>query len=263
MSRNEQKQIGCPTVLVTGGARRLGASIVRHFSKAGFHVLIHCNRSTEAAHALASSLPSADVVSADLSKLETIDRFVADLAVRVPGWNVLVNSAAIFEPDLADDLDPDIFWRSNAINAASPSLLSQAFLRHTTTGSQRCVINLIDQKIANTNPDFFSYTMSKHALFAATRMMAMHFACSFDRIYGLCPGAMLPSHDQHDAEHERSGRMNLLQRLTSPDELAQAAVFLAKGYVASGATLFVDSGQHLLTQDRDVLYLAREGGGGR
>ncbi|WP_239807177.1 SDR family oxidoreductase [Croceicoccus hydrothermalis] len=263
MSLSEQKQNDRRTVLITGGAKRLGATIARHFSEAGFHVLIHCHRSTEAAHALARSLPSAEVVSADLSKLDTIDRFVADLAIRVPNWTVLVNSAAIFEPDLADDLDPDIFRRSNAINAASPSLLSQAFLRHTRKGSQRRVINLIDQKIANTNPDFFSYTMSKHALFAATRMMAMHFARSSDRIYGLCPGAMLPSHDQHDAEHEQSGRMNLLRRLTSPDELAQAAVFLAKGHVASGATLFLDSGQHLLAQERDVLYLAREGGGGR
>jgi NAD(P)-dependent dehydrogenase (short-subunit alcohol dehydrogenase family) len=80
---------------------------------------------------------------------------------------------------------------------------------------------------------------------------------SADRVYGLAPGAMLPSHDQAPDEHETSGRMNLLHRLTDPAELAEAALFLSEGWLASGETLFVDSGQHLLSQPRDVLYLAR------
>ena len=78
-----------------------------------------------------------------------------------------------------------------------------------------------------------------------------------DRVYGLAPGAMLPSFDQVDAEHEVSGRMNLLRRLTQPQELADAALFLSEGWLTSGETIFVDSGQHLLSQPRDVLYLAR------
>jgi enoyl-[acyl-carrier-protein] reductase (NADH) len=69
---------------------------------------------------------------------------------------------------------------------------------------------------------------------------------------------MLPSWDQHSEEHELSGRMNLLQRLTDPEELADAALFMASGWLASGETIFVDSGQHLLAQPRDVLYLARQ-----
>jgi len=89
-------------------------------------------------------------------------------------------------------------------------------------------------------------------------MLAMAQARAEDRVYGLAPGAMLPSHDQRDEEHELSGRMNLLQRLTDPQELADAALFLADGWLASGETLYIDSGQHLLAQPRDVLYLARE-----
>jgi hypothetical protein len=100
--------------------------------------------------------------------------------------------------------------------------------------------------------------MAKHALAASVRMMAMAARDPLDRIYGLAPGAMLPSFDQRPEEHEVSGRMNLLQRLTAPSELAEATLFLSEGWLASGETLFIDSGQHLLAQPRDVLYLARE-----
>ncbi len=78
------------------------------------------------------------------------------------------------------------------------------------------------------------------------------------RVYGLAPGAILASHDQTEAETERSHRLNLLGRKTGPEELADAALFLSEGWLASGETIFVDSGQHLVLQDRDVLFLARE-----
>ena len=90
---------------------------------------------------------------------------------------------------------------------------------------------------------------------AATPDMAQERA--EDRVYGLAPGAMMASFDQAPEEHEISGRMNLLHRLTDPQELADAALWLADGWLASGETLFIDSGQHLLAQPRDVLYLAR------
>ena len=78
-----------------------------------------------------------------------------------------------------------------------------------------------------------------------------------DRIYGLAPGASLPSFDQADEEHEVSGRLNLLQRLTDTGELAEAALLLAQGWLASGETLLVDSGLHLVPTPRDVLFMAR------
>ncbi len=100
--------------------------------------------------------------------------------------------------------------------------------------------------------------MSKHALGATIPMMAMASQRPDDRIYGLAPGASLPSFDQRDEEHEVSGRLNLLGRLTDTQEIADAALFLSQGWMASGETLFVDSGLHLLAQPRDVLFLARE-----
>jgi NAD(P)-dependent dehydrogenase (short-subunit alcohol dehydrogenase family) len=131
------------------------------------------------------------------------------------------------------------------------------FLARARSAEGRRVICVTDQKIANPNPDFFSYTMSKHALAATIPMLAMAAADPRDRIYGLAPGAILASHDQQEEETERSHRMNLLGRKTDAEEIAQAALFLSQGWLASGETLFIDSGQHLLSQPRDVLFLAR------
>ncbi|MFA7601376.1 MAG: SDR family oxidoreductase [Novosphingobium sp.] len=247
-----------PAVLVTGGARRIGATIAAAFGRAGWHVVIHYGRSRAAAEAIAATLPSAECVSCDLGDIEDSAAMVEALAARLDDWRVLVNSAAVFHADTARRLDPAIFAEAATVNAATPARMAQAFLARARARGGRRVIALTDQKLVNTNPDFFSYTMAKHAFAATVRMMAMAQDDPADRVYGLAPGATLPSFDQLPEEHLTSGRMNLLERLADPQELADAALFLAEGWLASGETLFVDSGQHLLRQPRDVLYLARE-----
>jgi NAD(P)-dependent dehydrogenase (short-subunit alcohol dehydrogenase family) len=245
-----------PAVLVTGGARRVGAAISRRFGEAGWHVVIHCNESRADAEALAATLPSAEVVQCDLIDSEAGIAMIEDLAARLDDFRVLVNSASIFVPDEATGLDPETSRLSMRINAVSPVRMSQAYLKHARAPGGRRVIDITDQKLANPNPDFFSYTMSKHALAATVPMLAMT-APPEDRIYALAPGAILPSHDQNAQEAEISHRMNPLGRRTTSMEVADAALFLAEGLLTSGQTLFVDSGQHLLSQPRDVMYLAR------
>ncbi|QYU66757.1 SDR family oxidoreductase [Leptolyngbya sp. 15MV] len=120
------------------------------------------------------------------------------------------------------------------------------------------MIQFTDQKLANPNPDFFSYTLSKHAAAGAVPLLAMGAAWPEDRVYALAPGAILASHDQSEEETEVSHRLNLLERKTGPEEIAAACLWLAQGHLASGETLHIDSGQHLLDQPRDVIYLARE-----
>ena len=135
--------------------------------------------------------------------------------------------------------------------------MAQAFLAQSQAKGGKRVIQFLDQKLLNPNPDFFSYTMAKQAFAASVTMLAMAQDNPANRVYGLAPGAMMPSFDQREDEHEASGRMNLLERLTDPQELADAALFLADGWAASGQTLYIDSGQHLLAQPRDVLFMAR------
>lgn len=247
-----------PSVLVTGGARRIGATIARSFGHARWHVVIHHKDSHDEAEALAAELPSAEIVQCDLSDIEASAAMAEALAARLDDWRVLVNCAAVFHEDTARRLDPAVFDEAVTVNAATPARMAQVFLARAKAKAGRRVIDVTDMKIANPNPDFFSYTMAKHAFDATVRMMAMAQDDPADRIYGLAPGAMLPSFDQLPEEHLKSGRMNLLERLTDPQELADAALFLAGGWLASGETLFVDSGQHLLSQPRDVLFLARE-----
>ncbi|MFA7585654.1 MAG: SDR family oxidoreductase [Novosphingobium sp.] len=246
-----------PAVLITGAARRIGAVLAQSFAASGWHVVIHYGGSRDAAQALADALPSAEAVHCDLADGDAAVAMVESLAMRLPDWRVLVNSAAVFRFDDASHLAPAILAEAMAVNAQTPTRMAQTFLRSARTSGGRRVINLTDQKLANPNPDFFSYTMAKHAFAAAIRMLAMAQDDPADRIYGIAPGAMMASWDQQPEEHELSGRMNLLHRLTDPSELADAALFLSQGWLASGETLFVDSGQHLLAQPRDVLYLAR------
>ncbi len=246
-----------PAVLITGAARRIGAVLARAFGQAGWHVVIHVGHSPVAAQALASELPSAEVVQCDLLDGDAALAMIDDLAARLGDWRMLVNCAAVFNLDTADAIDHTVFAEAMTVNAETPTRMAQAFLAKAQAKGGRRVIQFLDQKLLNPNPDFFSYTMAKHAFAAGVTMLAMAQERSEDRIYGLAPGAMMPSFDQAEQEHEASGRMNLLQRLTDPAELADAALFLSEGWLASGETLFVDSGQHLLSQPRDVLFLAR------
>lgn len=245
-------------MLVTGGAKRIGAAIARAFGAAGWHVVIHYGKSVQQAEALAAELPSAEIVSSKLDDWDEGAAMIAALAERLGDWRVLVNCAGVFDLDTAQSLDPATFERAMQVNAGTPARLAQAFLEQARASGGRRVIHVTDQKLHNPNPDFFSYTMSKHALAATIAMLSMARRRTEDRIYGIAPGAILASHDQTEAETEVSHRMNLLARRTTPQDIAEAALFLSGGWLASGETLFVDSGQHLLPQNRDVLFLARQ-----
>ena len=253
-----------PAVVVTGGAKRIGAVIARAFAHSGWRVIVHYGHSAAEAEALAASLPDANAIHCDLMDSNAVSAFGGMLAARLPDWRVLVNCASVFEPDSAAELDMDVFRRALRVNAAGPARLAQTFLARAQSDGGKRVINLTDQKIANPNPDFFSYTMSKHALAATIPMLAQlreqgGAAGPDDRVYGLAPGAILPSHDQSEEEANQSHRLNLLGRRTGADEVAEACLWLAQGWLESGETLFLDSGQHLLAQPRDVIYLARDG----
>jgi len=246
-----------PAVLVTGGAQRIGAQICRRFADAGWHVIVHYHSSPDEAQALATALPSAETVQCDLADVGAAVAMVEAIAARLTDWRCLVANASTFEADSADRLDPAIAARAFSINATTPMRMAQAYLASARSKCGRRVIQLTDQKLANPNPDFFSYSLSKWAVDGGALMLSMTNAPQ-DRVYRLAPGAILASHDQSNDEAEVSHRLNLLKRRTDASEVADAAVFLAEGPLVSGSALFVDSGQHLLDQDRDVIYLARE-----
>lgn len=245
------------SVLVTGGAQRVGATLSSRFARAGWNVVIHYNRSLEPARALQARLCSAgdkaQVIEADLSVPTEVERLISRTLEIAPDLKVLINCAALFEADTAGSPDPSRWALLQSVNACAPARLA-AELHARVDGA--VVINILDQKLANPNPDYFSYTISKAALAEATRLQAMAFAPR-TRIVGLAPGLLLPSGDQTQAEYNRSASMNLLHRPTTPDDLAEAALLAASGAVRTGEVIYVDGGQHLVPQARDVMFLVR------
>lgn len=241
-------------VLVTGGAKRLGAAIVRALAAAGHEPVIHYGRSRQEAEALASET-GGTAVQGDLADAGAAR---ALFAAACAGGAVegLVNSASLFAFDRPEEIDVALATRLHAVNAVAPALLTAAL---ATQGGEGAVVNLLDQKLANPNPDFFSYTLSKAALEAATVLMAQAFAPRV-RVNAVSPGLTLPSGDQSDAEFARTARRNLLERPVGADAVAQAVVYLLEARSVTGQNLYVDCGQRFVKSDRDVMFDGRADG---
>jgi NAD(P)-dependent dehydrogenase (short-subunit alcohol dehydrogenase family) len=251
-----------PVVLVTGAARRLGRAMALDLARHGFDVAVHYRGSAAEAQATVTELRAlgarAEPFQADLSDEAACRALVPAVVAHFRRLDAVVNSASVFEDDDAASFSHaamDRHWRANTAPAV---ILAQALHTHlqgcTETG---CVVNILDQKLWNPNPDHFSYTLSKAALQAATVMLAQALAPQL-RVCGVAPGVTMPSGPMTDAEFAAAHRMTPLQRSSTPDDIARAVRFLIESPAITGTTLLVDGGQHLAAQPRDVLYLAQK-----
>ena len=251
-----------PVVLVTGAARRLGRAMALDLAAHGFDVAVHYRGSAADAQATVDELQAlgaqAHAVQADLSDETACRALVPAVAAHFKRLDAIVNSASTFEYD-----DPASFtvaamerhWRANTAPAI---LLAQALHAHLDGCSETgCVVNLIDQKLWNPNPDYFSYTLSKAALQSATVMLAQALAPRV-RVCGVAPGVTLVSGPMNADEFAAAHKMTPLERSSTPEDIARAVRFLIESPAITGTTLLVDGGQHLAAQPRDVLYLARK-----
>jgi NAD(P)-dependent dehydrogenase (short-subunit alcohol dehydrogenase family) len=242
-------------VLVTGGAKRLGAAIARACADAGWRVVVHHGRSGEEAAALAGEIGGV-TVGGDLAQVgDLFDRAVYAAGCPISG---LVNSASRFEEDRPEAVDASLAAELYAINCVAPALLASALARQPAL-DHGAVVNLLDQKLANPNPDFFSYSLTKYALAGATEMMAMAFAPRV-RVNAVAPGLTLPSGNQSESAFDRVSRENLLRRPVGAEQVAAAVVYLLDAPSVTGQTLYVDSGQRFLKRDGDVMFEGRERG---
>jgi NAD(P)-dependent dehydrogenase (short-subunit alcohol dehydrogenase family) len=166
----------------------------------------------------------------------------------------IVNSAALFAFDDPTHFSPALLATHMQINVAAPLLLAQALHAATPEGSEAVVINLLDQKLGNLNPDFLSYTLSKAALQAATTMLAQALAPRV-RVVGISPGITLVSGDQEPAGFAQAHRATPLGRSSTPQDIVDAVCYLARARAITGTTLVVDGGQHLIPLARDVMFL--------
>ena len=246
------------TVLVTGSARRLGAVIARHLAASGWRVAIHHLHSAEDADALSAELPGSIVLSGDLADPATP---MALLAAARAGFGAplmaVVNSASLFDYDTPPAITAASLDRHHAVNLSAPVLLASALAAQDDL-AEGAVVNILDQKLANPNPDFFSYSCAKFALGGATTMLAQALAPRI-RVNAVSPGLSLPSADQTEAEFAAAASRNLLRRPVDPQDIARAVAFLLEARGVQGQTLFVDCGQRFLPRDRDVMFEDRIG----
>ncbi len=247
-----------PVALVTGGARRLGRAIALALAADGWDIGVHYGSSRDDALATVRDIEAlgrrAVALRADLAREREAKALLPKCAQALGAVTCVVNNASIFQHDAATDVSSASLLAHMTVNCAAPLLLAQALHAGLPKGRRGVVINLLDQKLWNPNPDFLSYTLSKSALKEATTLLAQALAPRV-RVVGVAPGITLPSHLQGDKAFARTHAMAPLGRSSTPDDIARAVVYLARADAVTGSTLLVDGGQHLVPLARDFSFL--------
>ena len=250
-----------PLALVTGSARRIGRAIAEELAAHGWDVAVHHRQSPgeagETVAALRALGARAEAFAADLSDEAACTALVPAIAARLGALSAVVNNASLFEEDRAESFGFAAMERHWRANTGAPILLARALHAQMPAGALGCVVNLLDQKLWNPNPDYLSYTLSKAALKEATVLLAQALAPRV-RVAGVAPGVTLLSGPMSAAEFERAHKLTPLERSSTPEDVARAVRFVLESPAITGSTVLVDGGQHLLGQPRDVMYLAKE-----
>jgi NAD(P)-dependent dehydrogenase (short-subunit alcohol dehydrogenase family) len=247
--------------LVTGGHRRLGAVIATALAREGFALAIHGSQDTRLDSALALALEEHatpwEGFVADFSDPESAEEMIGAVSLhfgRPP--DLLVNGAAIFGQDRLEDVSAADLMRHYAVNCAAPALLTKAFATVPAGGGDRCIVNIVDQRIDHPHGDQFAYTLSKMALAGLTRMTAASLAPRV-RVNAVAPGLTIATSDYDDAQMERLAGLMPLDSLPTAEQIAQAVLYLANATATTGQTLYVDGGAHMTSFDRDFMHMAR------
>jgi NAD(P)-dependent dehydrogenase (short-subunit alcohol dehydrogenase family) len=246
-----------PVALVTGAARRIGREIAMELAHHGWDLAVHHRSSAADAMATVAALRAAgaqaQAFAADLADEAQCSALLPAVMAAFGRVDAVVNNASLFEYDDVASFGYAAMERHWRANTGPAILLARAL--HRAGGG--CVVNLLDQKLWNPNPDHLSYTLSKAALEAATTLLAQALAPTV-RVCGVAPGVTLLSGEMSGAEFEKSHTMTPLRRSSTPPDVARSVRFLLESPAITGTTLLVDGGQHLQPQPRDVMFLARE-----
>jgi NAD(P)-dependent dehydrogenase (short-subunit alcohol dehydrogenase family) len=242
------------TVLVTGSAKRLGREIALALAAAGWKVAVHYRESAQDAQqtvADCQQLSGAAAFNADLADEAAVRALLPRVVQHFGQVDAVVNSAAIFEHDSASTFSYAAMEKHLRSNTGAAILLAQALHAHLQSrAAQGAVVNLLDQKLWNQNPDFLSYTLSKAALEAANTMLAMALAPAV-RVVGVAPGLTLTSPFLTPDKFEALHQLSPLGRSSTPQDVAGAVKFALENQSLTGTTLLVDGGQHLMRFERD------------
>jgi len=244
-------------VLVTGAARRLGRAIALEFARNGWDIALHYRSSESDAQTTSHEIKALGqrcaLVRGDLDSEASAQQIVAQAIDGLGALDALVNNASTFTYDAADTVTQASLTAHLLPNLLAPVMLTQALHRHLCHRGAHVrgvAINLLDQKLFNLNPDFFSYTLSKAALQTATTLLAQALAPTL-RVVGVAPGLTLPSYLQSEKAFDRMHALAPMGKSSDPEDIARTVLFAAQSRSITGATIVVDGGQHLMGLPRD------------
>lgn len=247
------------TVLVTGGARRIGRAIVEELAAHGFALAIHANGSLEEAEALAGTIVAAGgraaAIGADLTDANAAGGLVAAAQAALGPVSLLVNNASIFEDDSVLDFDETVWDRHFAIHVKAPAILARSFAAALPRGAEGLIVNIVDQRVLRPTPGYFSYALSKSSLWAATQTMALALAPRI-RVNAIGPGPTLKNKRQDDADFQAQLDGLILRRGPQLDEFGATIRYLWQARSVTGQMIALDGGQHLAWQTPDVTGMA-------
>jgi NAD(P)-dependent dehydrogenase (short-subunit alcohol dehydrogenase family) len=239
--------------LVTGGARRIGRAIVLALARRGHDVAIHHRDSADEAESLAEEARAlgvrAAVVSADLSAEAEVRDLVPSAVAALGPLSVLINNASVFEDDRVGGLSRETWDLHLETNLRAPVVLAEAFAAQAPEGAS--IVNLLDQRVLKPDPRFISYALSRNGLWWATRTLAQALAPRI-RVNGVGPGPTLASIHQSEAEFAAEQAAVPLGHGPSPEDIAEAVLYLVDARSVTGQMIAVDGGQHLAWRTPDI-----------
>lgn len=242
-------------VLVTGGARRIGKAIVEDLAVHGFPVAIHCNRSLDEGKALAEAINAgggrACIVRADLENEGDVRGLMRQAASQLGPIRLLINNASLFKDDRVGSLDMALWDRHFAVHLKTPVILAEEMAKALPEGAEGLVVNVIDQRVWKLNPHFFSYTLSKTALWNATRTLAQALAPRI-RVNAIAPGPTLPSERQNTDDFRLQVSKLPLQRAPDLSEFGRTVRYFWESRSVTGQMIALDGGQHLAWETPDI-----------
>ncbi len=245
--------------LVTGGARRIGEAIVRDLAANGFAVAIHYNGARAEADRLVAEIEAAGghtaLFESDLTDMEVAGQLVDQVTGVLGPVRLLVNNASVFEDDAADDLDWEVWDRHFALHVKAPTLLTRHMAAALPCGQDGLVVNIIDQRVWRLTPRFFSYTLSKSALWTATRTMAQTYAPRL-RVNAIGPGPTLANERQTQQDFARQVDGLMLKRGPALAEFGETIRYLWQARSITGQMIALDGGQHLAWKTPDIYGIA-------
>ncbi|MGH6762753.1 MAG: SDR family oxidoreductase [Phyllobacterium sp.] len=244
-----------PVALVTGGAKRIGRSIAEDLAAHGFAVAIHYNHSVDEAADLAAAITQnggiAKPVHADLTDTRAIRGLISQVRGSLGEVELLVNSASLFNADHVGTLAEAEWDQHFNIHVKAPVFLAEAMARDLPAGKSGLIVNIIDQRVWKLTPGYFSYTLSKSALWTATRTLAQALAPRV-RVNAIGPGPTLRNKRQSEEDFRRQAESVLLQHGPDLAEFGRTVRYFWENGSVTGQMVALDGGQHLAWETPDI-----------